>query len=67
MAIVREFDHPNGAHVIIRDDCYRDASPEEIERRRAVARRTFTRIWLEIQEGRMKHHDERPEGAEAPD
>lgn len=33
MAIVREFDCANGAHVIVRDDCYRDCTPEEIARR----------------------------------
>lgn len=33
MAIVKEFD-VKGAHIRIADDCYRDASPEEIARRR---------------------------------
>lgn len=31
--IVKEFDVP-GAHIRIADDCYRDASPEELARRR---------------------------------
>lgn len=33
MAIVREIKCPNGATVAIHDDAYRDASPEEIQRR----------------------------------
>lgn len=39
MAVVMEKTCANGARIIIRDDCYRDASPEEIERRhRAIWR-----------------------------
>lgn len=44
VAIVREFIHPNGAHVIVRDDCYRDLSEEEIERRRDEVRRVMAMI-----------------------
>lgn len=41
MAVVREMTCESGARVIVRDDCYRDASPEEIKRRRA-------RIWEQM-------------------
>lgn len=46
MAIVKEFIHENGARVIIHDDCYRDISKEEIERRRAEVARVMTQIYL---------------------
>lgn len=46
MAIIREFICKNGAHVIVRDDAYRDCSPEEIERRRAEVVRAMEFIAL---------------------
>ena len=46
MAIIREFTCKNGAHVIVRDDAYRDCSPEEIERRRAEVVRAMEFIAL---------------------
>ena len=41
MAIAMEFDHPNGGHVIIRDDCCRDLTKEELARRQAQIRRAL--------------------------
>ena len=46
MAIVMDFISRNGAHVIVRDDCYRDCTPEEIERRRAEVVRAMEFIAL---------------------
>ncbi|MBQ9720566.1 MAG: hypothetical protein IJV64_07720 [Oscillospiraceae bacterium] len=44
MAIAMEFDHPNGGHVIIRDDCCRDLTKEELARRRRQISRAIWRI-----------------------
>ena len=44
MAIVREFIASNGVHVQIADDCYRDLTPEEVERRRAEVWRVMCQI-----------------------
>lgn len=44
MAIVREFTCANGARVIVRDDCYRDCTAEEITRRWAEVQRVVTEI-----------------------
>ncbi len=56
MAIVRDYIHPNGARVIIDDDCYRDISEEELERRRAEVRRVMAMIYT------MNRKDEENEG-----
>ncbi len=56
MAIVRDYIHPNGARVIIHDDCYRDISEEELERRRAEVRRVMAMIYT------MNGKDEKNEG-----
>lgn len=45
MAIVKDYIHPNGARVIIHEDCYRDISEEELERRRAEVRRVMAMIY----------------------
>ena len=49
MAVIRDYIITEdrlgkGARVIVRDDCYRDASPEELARRRAEAARVIRRI-----------------------
>lgn len=44
MAIVAEFDCANGAHVIVRGDCYRDCSPEEIRRRQQLIKEAVYRV-----------------------
>lgn len=54
MAIVREFTHPNGCRVIVHDDCYRDLTKEEIERRRQEVSRAILRIDREIQLSKRK-------------
>ena len=43
MAIVKEFD-VKGAHIRIADDYYRDASPEEIARRRKEINKMAYRV-----------------------
>ena len=43
MAVVRDF-YIGATHICICDDCYRDAGPEEIERRRKAAQRVAWRI-----------------------
>lgn len=44
MAIVKEFVTRNGTRVIIRDDAYINASPEEIARRRKEISDTINRV-----------------------
>lgn len=44
MAVVRETICASGVRVIIRDDCYRDCTPEEIERRRAEVWRVICQV-----------------------
>lgn len=57
MAIVKEFTARNGAHVIVRDDCYRDASPEELERRYEEIRRAI--IFAETRAAEVRMRKER--------
>lgn len=58
MAIVREFIARNGAHVIVRDDCYRDASEEELNRRRAEVAEAILFAELRAAEVRMRKERE---------
>ena len=44
MAIVRDFITPEGVHVIVKDDAYAGASPEELERRRKHLHEVVARI-----------------------
>ena len=50
MAIVREFTARSGARVQIADDCYRDLTPEEVERRRAEVWRVMCQIAAHVEE-----------------
>ena len=44
VAVVMEKTCANGAKVVVRDDCYRDATPEEIERRHQAIWRAMCMI-----------------------
>lgn len=44
MALLKEFVTPSGVHVRVFDDCYRDAAPEELARRRQRLREEVWKI-----------------------
>lgn len=58
MAIAMEFTHPNGVRVIVRDDCCRGLTKDEIDRRRRELSRAMLRIDRGIQTKEGKTHDE---------
>lgn len=62
MAIAMEFTHPNGARVIVRDDCCRGLDRDEIVRRRRELSRAILRIDRGIQTKEGKTHDESGDG-----
>lgn len=57
MAIVAEYKYPGGARVLIDDDCYRDVSPEEMQRRIERVQKT---AWELLTAGmrREKEHEQ---------
>lgn len=66
MAIVMEFTHPNGCHVIVRDDCYRDLTREEVARRRHEISRAILRVDREIQMERARANAQEGNGGATP-
>lgn len=44
MAVVRDYYSPEGCHIIVHDDCYRDKTSEETQ---AVIHRVSEIIWRE--------------------
>lgn len=61
MALVSEMVTPGGVRVRVFDDLYRDASPEEIKRRRDAVYRAMVRMIAEREE-REQHEKELPSG-----
>lgn len=66
MAIVMEFTHPNGCHVVVRDDCYRDLTGEEVARRRHEISRAILRVDREIQLERARANDQKGKVGASP-
>ena len=61
MALVSEMVTPGGVRVRVFDDLYRDASPEEIRRRRGAVYQAMVRMIAEREE-REQHEKELPSG-----
>lgn len=57
MALVSEMVTPGGVRVRVFDDLYRDASPEEIRRRRGAAYRAMIAMIAEREEQESRQND----------
>lgn len=59
MAVVQDYYSPEGCHIIVHDDCYRDLTPEENRSRRRRAEQIVLRAdYVRYLESMRKHENQ---------
>lgn len=68
MAVVQDYYSPEGCHIIVHDDCYRDLTPEENQSRKHNAEQIVLRAALVRKYGELvRNYEEFARYMESPE